>query len=207
MKVSLSWLQELVRVDVLQAHLPGEHDDAEHHGDRDQAEHEQRGGGVTGAGPGLHLEVAALHRVLEPLGALHPELSDRVHVLPNGFDPVLLERRRQFAMFGGVRFGGSTAAGGRPFHVEGLPLGTRGGVAVQHYFPADGEYEINVADMDRGVYADHALTRALHPSETEERLRVSVIRDGNPLDLLIDARSLAPVDERAGTTLIARIWR
>jgi mono/diheme cytochrome c family protein len=29
-------------------------------------------------------------------------------------------------------------------HVEGLPLGTRGGLAVQHLFPLDGEYEIKV---------------------------------------------------------------
>ncbi|HXS29735.1 MAG TPA: DUF1587 domain-containing protein, partial [Steroidobacteraceae bacterium] len=26
-------------------------------------------------------------------------------------------------------------------HVDGLPLGTRGGLLVEHYFPADGEYE------------------------------------------------------------------
>lgn len=28
-------------------------------------------------------------------------------------------------------------------HVEGLPFGTRGGLKVQHYFPADGEYVFN----------------------------------------------------------------
>jgi hypothetical protein len=30
-------------------------------------------------------------------------------------------------------------------HVEGLPLGTRGGLQVQHVFPLDGEYEIRVS--------------------------------------------------------------
>ena len=30
-------------------------------------------------------------------------------------------------------------------HVEGLPLGTRGGLAVRHLFPLDGEYDIKVA--------------------------------------------------------------
>jgi hypothetical protein len=29
-------------------------------------------------------------------------------------------------------------------HIEGLPLGTRGGMLVQHTFPLDGEYEFNV---------------------------------------------------------------
>jgi hypothetical protein len=29
-------------------------------------------------------------------------------------------------------------------HVDGLPLGTRGGMKFEHYFPADGEYEFNI---------------------------------------------------------------
>jgi uncharacterized protein YaeQ len=35
--------------------------------------------------------------------------------------------------------------------------------------------QLQLADMDRGVYADHALTLALHPSETEERLMVRLL--------------------------------
>jgi uncharacterized protein YaeQ len=35
--------------------------------------------------------------------------------------------------------------------------------------------ELNVADLDRGYYADHALTIARHPSETEERMMVRVL--------------------------------
>lgn len=35
--------------------------------------------------------------------------------------------------------------------------------------------QVQLADMDRGVYADHALTLALHPSETEERLMMRVL--------------------------------
>jgi uncharacterized protein YaeQ len=35
--------------------------------------------------------------------------------------------------------------------------------------------ELSVADIDRGRYADHALTLALHPSETEERLMLRVL--------------------------------
>ena len=34
---------------------------------------------------------------------------------------------------------------------------------------------LNVADTDRGYYADHALTLALHPSETEERMMVRLL--------------------------------
>lgn len=35
--------------------------------------------------------------------------------------------------------------------------------------------QLQISDMDRGVYADHALTLALHPSETEERMMVRLI--------------------------------
>ena len=33
------------------------------------------------------------------------------------------------------------------FHLDGLPLGTRGGMAVDHEFPADGEYELNIGNL------------------------------------------------------------
>jgi hypothetical protein len=46
----------------------------------------------------------------------------------------------------GVSFG-STTGGGRPDHVDGMPLGTRDGFVVNHFFPADGEYQITIADL------------------------------------------------------------
>ncbi len=36
---------------------------------------------------------------------------------------------------------------GQSFHVEGLPLGTRGGAVVEHYFPSDGEYLLNIGSI------------------------------------------------------------
>ena len=35
--------------------------------------------------------------------------------------------------------------------------------------------ELQIADMDRGHYATHALTVARHPSETEERMMIRVL--------------------------------
>jgi uncharacterized protein YaeQ len=35
--------------------------------------------------------------------------------------------------------------------------------------------ELNISDMDRGYYADHSLTIARHPSETDERMMVRVV--------------------------------
>jgi len=41
---------------------------------------------------------------------------------------------------------GSPAAG-QYVHIEGLPLGTRGGMLIQHEFPADGDYEFSVEGL------------------------------------------------------------
>ncbi|MEO6186829.1 MAG: DUF1592 domain-containing protein [Steroidobacteraceae bacterium] len=38
------------------------------------------------------------------------------------------------------------------FHEDGLPLGTRGGIAVDHNFPADGEYVLNIANMATALW-------------------------------------------------------
>ncbi len=45
------------------------------------------------------------------------------------------------------------------FHVEGLPLGTRGGMQVEHVFPADGEYLLNLGvNAGFGGYASNDTT-------------------------------------------------
>jgi uncharacterized protein YaeQ len=60
---------------------------------------------------------------------------------------------------------------------------------------------VQVADMDRSVYATHQLTLALHPSETEERLMVRVLAHalladgGDGADALQAARGLSDADE------------
>lgn len=35
--------------------------------------------------------------------------------------------------------------------------------------------ELQISDMDRGYYANHSLTLAQHPSETDERLMVRLL--------------------------------
>jgi Protein of unknown function (DUF1592)/Protein of unknown function (DUF1588)/Protein of unknown function (DUF1585)/Protein of unknown function (DUF1587)/Protein of unknown function (DUF1595) len=37
-------------------------------------------------------------------------------------------------------------------YVDGMPLGTRGGVKFTHDFLADGEYHVNITDLDVGLY-------------------------------------------------------
>jgi uncharacterized protein YaeQ len=53
---------------------------------------------------------------------------------------------------------------------------------------------LHLADMDRQVYGEHALTLALHPSETEERLMVRVLAFALQV----------PADELHGTLQFAR---
>jgi mono/diheme cytochrome c family protein len=48
----------------------------------------------------------------------------------------------------------SSRPGTQHAHVPGLPLGTRGGVLAQHYFPSDGTYEVNIADMINGLWGN-----------------------------------------------------
>jgi len=44
-------------------------------------------------------------------------------------------------------------------HVDGMPLGTRGGIQFTHDFPADGEYRITLTDLDVGIYTWALETR------------------------------------------------
>jgi hypothetical protein len=69
-------------------------------------------------------------------------------------------------------------------YVDGLPLGTRGGMKFTHTFPADGEYRFTITNLNVGLYP-----RAL---ETEHTLvvlvdREEVFRDkiGGPADLAL----------------------
>ena len=41
---------------------------------------------------------------------------------------------------------------GQSHHIEGLPLGTRGGMLVHHNFPADGEYKFSIQNFGVGTY-------------------------------------------------------
>ena len=56
--------------------------------------------------------------------------------------------------------------------------------------------ELQVADMDRHYYADHALTIACHPSETAERMMVRILAFAlNAHERLTFGRGLSDVDD------------
>ena len=52
-----------------------------------------------------------------------------------------------------VSFPGPPPGDDQDDYVDGMPLGTRGGVRFTHNFLADGEYRITITDLDVGLYA------------------------------------------------------
>ncbi|HEX6999103.1 MAG TPA: DUF1592 domain-containing protein [Gammaproteobacteria bacterium] len=81
------------------------------------------------------------------------------------------------------------------FHVDGMPLGTRGGMLVEHYFPADGTYEFNLGGLARARYEEgleyrHRVILAI------DGVRVFEDEIGGPEDLeAVDLRQAAAVEE------------
>jgi uncharacterized protein DUF1592/uncharacterized protein DUF1588/uncharacterized protein DUF1585/uncharacterized protein DUF1587/uncharacterized protein DUF1595 len=53
----------------------------------------------------------------------------------------------------------SVPEGDQPDHLDGLPLGTRGGVKFRHNFPADGKYRFTIPDLGIDLYTRAVETR------------------------------------------------
>ena len=90
--------------------------------------------------------------------------------------------------------------GSQQQHIAGLPLGTRGGMLVEHWFPADGEYAINVGDFN--------LFAWMFNIEFENTMIVTI--DGNKVyqtvlggdkdRIALDLDQAAPMDDINGRT-------
>ena len=85
-------------------------------------------------------------------------------------------------------------------HMEGLPLGTRGGLAIRHYFPLDGEYVIKVrlwratADVIKGLEEVHQV----EISVDGQRVKLAAIggKDEQELSYTNSGKSAAEIDAR-----------
>lgn len=82
-------------------------------------------------------------------------------------------------------------------HQAGLPLGTRGGMLVTHYFPADGEYDFNIRDFYFGGAGYVTKIDAPHTVIlTIDDVRVFEGSVGGPKDLqAVDVRQAEAADE------------
>jgi Protein of unknown function (DUF1592)/Protein of unknown function (DUF1588)/Protein of unknown function (DUF1585)/Protein of unknown function (DUF1595)/Protein of unknown function (DUF1587)/Planctomycete cytochrome C len=85
-------------------------------------------------------------------------------------------------------------------HMEGLPLGTRGGLAMRHYFPLDGEYVIKVrlwratADVIKGLEELHQVEISVDGN----RVKLATIggKDEQELSYTNSGKSAAEIDAR-----------
>jgi hypothetical protein len=90
-------------------------------------------------------------------------------------------------------------------HIEGLPLGTRGGVLVRHNFPVDATYEFNVVLLQNIVGYVPGLE---WPHELEISIdgeRVFIAEVGGPQDLKLSDTNLALTKETLDKRLRTRV--
>src|SRR5436190_2792989 len=91
-------------------------------------------------------------------------------------------------------------------HVDGLPLGTRGGMLVSHFFPVDGEYLIkpklwrNTVDVIRGTETPHDLEVSLDGAQ------LTLTRFGGPDDevpaQMFPGKTADEIDRRFETRVV-----
>jgi mono/diheme cytochrome c family protein len=100
-------------------------------------------------------------------------------------------------------------------HMEGLPLGTRGGIVVQHYFPLDAEYVIklrlwrNTFDLMRGMEDQHQIEISVDGNQVrlataggrEDFIRMA--QNPGDFDADLDKRLTVRMTLKAGTHSIA----
>jgi mono/diheme cytochrome c family protein len=90
-------------------------------------------------------------------------------------------------------------------HIDGLPLGTRGGILVKHNFPVDGEYVIrvrmwrNTFDLMRGIEDVHQIEIAL------DGVRLALVSVGGREDLVKMAENPGAYDAEVDRRLTVRI--
>ena len=90
-------------------------------------------------------------------------------------------------------------------HIEGLPLGTRGGMLVQHNFPVDGEYVIkvrlwrNTFDLMRGMEDSHQIEIGLDGE------RLALVTAGGKDDFVAMAQNPGAYDAVLDQKLTVRL--
>lgn len=105
----------------------------------------------------------------QAIGQPVPKFANVFHELPD----------RNIGFGGGASFSRN--------HIDGFPLGTRGGMKFTHFFPADGEYRFSILDIDAGLYP-----RGMETSATMvilvDGVEVNRLEIGGPEDLAIATR-------------------
>jgi hypothetical protein len=134
-----------------------------------------------------------------------------------GVSPVLLERyltaaaKISAAAVGDPAIGATSAIyrvpgdASQTDHVEGLPLGTRGGVVARHRFPLDAEYVINVKLLETNLGAIRGLREPHQLEFTVDGARVFLNTVGGEAEYVASTRNATDVVMALDTRLTARI--
>ncbi|MBT5483240.1 MAG: DUF1592 domain-containing protein [Gammaproteobacteria bacterium] len=126
---------------------------------------------ALGSSPSFLEQYIAATRLVatQAVGTPLPKYANVFHELP--------DRNIGFA-------GGNSAARN---HIDGFPLGTRGGMSFTHFFPADGEYRFNILDIDAGLYP-RGMETAATMVILVDGVEVNRVEIGGPEDLAIATR-------------------
>ena len=87
-------------------------------------------------------------------------------------------------------------------HIEGTPVGTRGGLVIHHNFPADGEYSLRITlyfTTNTFVFGTHQKGEQIDVALNGERI---ALLDVNPLMKVDDDLRTPPVKIKAGPQTI-----
>ena len=90
-------------------------------------------------------------------------------------------------------------------HVEGLPIGTRGGLVAKHTFPLDGEYVIKVKLLDTNMGAVRGLEEPHQVEVTIDGARVFLMSIGGDRDFKVSANNATDIAVELDTRLTVRV--
>ncbi|MBT6041950.1 MAG: DUF1592 domain-containing protein [Gammaproteobacteria bacterium] len=90
--------------------------------------------------------------------------------------------------------------GSQQQHIAGLPLGTRGGMLIDHWFPADGEYAVNVGDFNLFAWMFNIeFENTMIVTVDGEKVYQTVLGGDNDR-IALDLDQAAPMDDINGRT-------
>lgn len=84
-------------------------------------------------------------------------------------------------------------------HIEGLPLGTRGGMRVQHNFPADGDYQFSIQNFGLGKFIPGEQLELLIDGERVQLFKYVRMGLSSGMQANSDGSLEATIPVRAGT--------
>ena len=90
-------------------------------------------------------------------------------------------------------------------HVEGLPIGTRGGLVAKHNFPLDGEYVIKVKLLDTNMGAIRGLEEQHQIEITVDGRRVFLTSVGGDDDFKVSAKNATDMAVALDARLTVRV--